>query len=77
MSDLERRAAAGAAVEPPSDVGEAFVQHSIRGRGMAALGNGQQRHSRGPGASGGVEERHLAASQDAQLEGHTCSQPLH
>lgn len=77
MSDLERRAAAGAAAEPPSDVGEVFVQHSILGRGMAALGNGQQWHSHGPGALGGVGERHLAASRDAQLEGHTCSQPLH
>lgn len=77
MSDLERRAAAGAAVEPPLDVGEVFVQHSILGQGMAALGNGQQWHSRGPGALGGVEEHHLVASQDAQLGGHRCSQPLH
>lgn len=72
MSDLESRAAAGAAVELPSDVGEVFVQHSILDRGMAALGNGQHWHQ----ASGGVEECHLAASRGAQLEDHTCSQPL-
>lgn len=77
MSDPERRAAAGAAGEPPSGGGGVFVQHSILGPGMAALGNGQQWHSRGPGAGGGVEEGRLAASQDARLEGRTCSPPLH
>lgn len=66
MFDLESRAAPGASVEPPSGVGEVFVQHSIPDRGMAALGNGQHWHQ----ASGGVEECHLAVSQGAQLEGH-------
>lgn len=53
------------------------MQHSIRGRGMAAPGNEQHWRFCGPAAIGGVEEHRPVASRDAQLEGRTCSQPLH
>lgn len=71
VSDLGNRAAAGAAAKPPSDVGEAFGKHSILDRGKAGQGRGHCSHLHGPEASCGVEECHLAASQDARHEGHT------
>lgn len=71
MPDLESRAAAGAAAEPPSGVGEVFGQRSVLDRGMAGRGKGLCWYHHGPETSCEVEECHLAESQGAWLEGRT------
>lgn len=71
VSDLGRRAVAGAAAEPPSGVGEVFGQHSVLDLDMAGQGKGLCGHLRGPETSCGVEERRLAASRGARNEGRT------
>lgn len=69
VSDLESRAAAGAAAELPSGVGEVFGQRSVLDRGMAGRGKGLCCYHHEPETSCEVEECHLAEFQSAWLEG--------
>lgn len=71
VSDLESMAAAVAAAEPPSGVGEVVGQRSALDQGMAGQGKGPRFQLLGPETSSVVEERHLAASQGAWHEGRT------
>lgn len=69
VSDPESKAAAGAAAEPPSGVGEAFGRRSVLDLGTAGQGKGLCCHLHE--TSCGAEERRLAASQGARREGRT------
>lgn len=71
MSDPVSTAAAAAAAEPPSGVGEASGQQSVLDLGMAGQGKGFHSQCLGPETSRVVEERRLAASQGAWHEGRT------
>lgn len=71
VSDPVSKAAAGAAAEPPSGVGEVFGRHSVLDLGMAGRGKELCCHFRESETSCGVEERHLAAYRGGRHEGRT------
>lgn len=71
MSDPVSKAAAGAAAEPPSGVGEVSGQQSVLDLCTAGRGKGFRSQCLGPETSRVVEERRLAASQGAWREGRT------
>lgn len=71
VSDPVRKAAAGAAAEPPSGAGEVFGRRSVPHLGMAGRGKELCCHFRKPETSCGVEGRHLAAYRGGRHEGRT------
>lgn len=69
-SDPGSRAAAAAAAELPSGVGEVFVQHTVLDLGRAGQDKGFRFQLHDPETSYAVEGCRLAASHGARLDGH-------